>query len=219
MDDVYGCGPPEKVKEIMADVVSEVIMKWEVREPGSTFSHLKKVRTLSTDGKMFIQPDPKHIDTAIKLLGLESSKPAPTPGVSGGSKTLEGAALDESDAKVYRSYTGLLMYVAPERPDAQYCIRELTKALREPTSKDMQAVRPRALELRSEGGAAVPRRRSIPTRIGHRTSARGRAQRAGPSSSEATCCTATAEVLVDVGHGGSRRERCTVMSPQDAGDA
>ena len=140
MDDVYGCGPPDKVREIMTDVVSEVIMKWELHEPGSTFSHLKKVRTLSTDGRMFIQPDPKHIGTAIKLLGLESSKPAPTPGVSGGSSASEGNPLREDEAKIYRSCTGLLMYVAPERPDAQYCIRELTKALKDPTTKDMQAL-------------------------------------------------------------------------------
>ena len=140
MDDVYGCGPPEKVKEIMTSVVSEVIMKWEMHEKGTTFSHLKKVRTLSPDGRMFIQPDPKHIDTVVKLLGLGESKPAPTPGVSGGSSVAEGSPLEEAEAKIYRSCTGILMYVAPERPDAQYCIRELTKAMKEPTTKDKQSL-------------------------------------------------------------------------------
>ena len=66
-----------------------------VREfKGSTFAHLKKVRTLSSDGRMFTQPDPKHIDMVVKLLGLGEGKPAPYAWDFRGSSIGDGSPLD-----------------------------------------------------------------------------------------------------------------------------
>jgi len=45
--------------------------------------------------------------------------------------------LSEMDARKFRTATGILMYMAPDRPDCQQAIRNLTKSLKEPTGVDM----------------------------------------------------------------------------------
>ena len=141
MDDIYGCGPRKKVEKFLKELQKRVVMKAEIHEKGSEFTHLKRVRKLDKSGNMFIMPNPQHIKQAAEILGLESSKAAPTPAVAGGTtSTKEERPLDEEESKVYKTATGILMYVSPDRPDAQYAIRELTKDLKNPTSLSMQAL-------------------------------------------------------------------------------
>ena len=62
MDDIYGCGPKEKVEAFLAELHKEILMKSEIHEAGGEeFSHLKKKRTYKEDGSMLIQADSKHI--------------------------------------------------------------------------------------------------------------------------------------------------------------
>ena len=140
MDDIYGCGPEDKVKEFLEALQKDVKMKGEIHRRGDTFKHLKRVRTYAADGRVIIQPDPKHIEQAVNILGLQHAKPAATPAVAGGSQVDEGRKLDEAEAKTFRTVTGILMYISPHRPDAQFAIRELTKSLKEPTRRDISSV-------------------------------------------------------------------------------
>ena len=86
---------------------------------GAEFAHLKRLRQLNQDGSARVRANPKHIESAAKILGIETSKSAPTLAVAGGSQSKNDKDL------------GSLMYVAPDRPDCQYAIRELAKDLRE----------------------------------------------------------------------------------------
>ena len=52
----------------------------------------------------------------------------------------EGRALNDEEQKVFQSATGTLMYISPDRPDCQFSIRELQKATKNPTYKDMMAL-------------------------------------------------------------------------------
>ena len=140
MDDIYGCGPEAHVLQFKKQIEAEVIIKVDIHKPGSKFSHLKRVRHYAEDGRMFIQPDPKHIDAVVKMLGLRDCRHAATPGVPGGSQVEEGRALDEAEKKLFQSATGVLMYISPDRPDCQFSIRELQKASKAPTFKDMTAL-------------------------------------------------------------------------------
>ena len=67
----------------------------------------------------------QHIELAINIMGLAGCKPAPSPGVAGGSQGEDGRALDEVEARRCRSVTGVLDHLHhPQRHDAQFCIRE-----------------------------------------------------------------------------------------------
>ena len=85
MDDIYGCGPKEKVESFLAELHKEILMKSEIHKAGGEeFSHLKKKRTYKEDGSMLIQADSKHIKEVQKILGMEEAKGCPTPAVAGG---------------------------------------------------------------------------------------------------------------------------------------
>jgi hypothetical protein len=76
-----------------------------------------------------------------KILGLEGALGAPTPAVAGGSSFAHAEEkLCEEDSAKFRTAVCTMMYVAPDRPDCQFGIRELTKAVKEPTVGDMQAL-------------------------------------------------------------------------------
>ena len=142
MDDIYGCGPPEAVKEFLAMLHKKIEMKSEIHAPGGKpFYHLKRKRTYAKDGSLFIQSDAKHLKSVKKLLHMEGSKGAVTPAVAGGSNFAHGEVkLNDGDTKKYKTAVGTLMYMAPDRPDCQFAIRELTKNLKEPKVMDMQAL-------------------------------------------------------------------------------
>ena len=79
MDDIYGCGPLEQVKAFKERIEAQVIIKVDIHPPGSQFSHLKRVRHYSQDGRMFVRPDPKHVDAVVKMLRLADCKPVKHP--------------------------------------------------------------------------------------------------------------------------------------------
>ena len=49
MDDIYECGPKEKVEAFLTELHKEILMKCEIHEPGGEFFHLKKKRTYRED--------------------------------------------------------------------------------------------------------------------------------------------------------------------------
>ena len=133
MDDMYGCGPKKEIENFLEAVHKKVKMKSEIHERGSSWTHLKRRRTLSKEGEMFIQADEKHLEAVMELLMIHGCKEANTPGCQGGTTSQRQDKLIESDAKKFRTATGILMYMAPDRPDCQQAIRNLTKSLKEPS--------------------------------------------------------------------------------------
>lgn len=142
MDDIYGCGPPKAVKKFLEELHKEIEMKSEIHMPGGEpYYHLKRKRIYGRDGSLFIQSDAKHLNSIKKLLHLQGAKGAVTPAVAGGSNYAHGEEkLKDEDCKKFKTAVGTLMYVAPDRPDCQFAIRELTKSLKEPKVMDMQAL-------------------------------------------------------------------------------
>ena len=142
MDDIYGCGPEKAVRQFLEELHKEINMKSEVHLPGcGEFFHLKRRRIFQKDGSLFIQSDSKHLAKVQKILELEGEKGAPTPAVAGGSSFVHAEEkLKDEDAARYKTAVGTVMYMAPDRPDCQFAIRELTKGLKDPTVGDMQAL-------------------------------------------------------------------------------
>eukprot|EP00434_Breviolum_minutum_P036168 symbB.v1.2.032038.t1/scaffold3793.1/size50245/2 len=136
MDDMYGCGPRGEIEEFLKAVHKKVKMKSQVHDKDSTWTHLKRKRVLNKNGDMFIQADEKHLEAVMELLMIKGCKEAQTPGCSGGTTSQRTDKLSEMDARKFRTATGILMYMAPDRPDCQQAIRNLTKSLKEPTGAE-----------------------------------------------------------------------------------
>ncbi len=73
--------------------------------------------------------------------GSFTMRPLIFPAVAGGSTSdMLDQEVGEEEAGRFKSAVGALMYTSPERPDAQYAIRELTKFLKKPTVGSMHAL-------------------------------------------------------------------------------
>ena len=83
------------------------------------YEHLKRFRQRE-NGHTLLWPNPKHLDYAVKLLGLEQAKPAPTPGVHGHRKLLYTTpVLNESETWKFRSALGAVHYYVLDLPHGQ----------------------------------------------------------------------------------------------------
>ena len=79
----------------------------------------------------------EYIDTMLDDFGLKDCKGAITPGTSG-RKTTDGVSqLDSQGATNYRKGVGKLMWITPIRADIYFAVKELSRALREPTEDDL----------------------------------------------------------------------------------
>ena len=76
----------------------------------------------------------KYIDGVRKLLGMEGCNSAPTPVVKEhkADQSEDLLALDDDEAQKLRSAVGTLLYVAPDKMEAQWSIGELASDMKTP---------------------------------------------------------------------------------------
>ena len=89
------------------------------------------------------EPDQRHAEIIIKTLGLESSKPVKTPGEEENKKEMEENAqeLDRNMSSEYRGMTARANYLAQDRIDIQYAVKELSRAMAAPTVGDWKKLK------------------------------------------------------------------------------
>ena len=114
--------------------------KLEIEGPfnktGDEFSYLKRKYQLSEDG-IIVRPDSKHVEELVKLCET-SGKPRKTPCRSDVTEVDVSEQLDGESITHYRSIVGKLMYIAGERPDAQFGIHCLAKFMKSPTTQSLK---------------------------------------------------------------------------------
>ncbi|OLQ03440.1 Retrovirus-related Pol polyprotein from transposon TNT 1-94 [Symbiodinium microadriaticum] len=139
MDDFHGTGPEKESIEFLEALSLKMVMKYKIHRVGDSYEHLRRLRTISHQG-MFVQPNPKYLQSMLKALGLDQANPAPTPETATKAQE-EDQFLDQHMAKVFRSCVGKALYLSFDRPDIQHAVRELTKEMKEPTAAGMNALR------------------------------------------------------------------------------
>ena len=88
--------------------------------------------TWTSQGLMY-EADPKHAKLAVEAMGLLDAKGVSTPGVVEGVEE-DAERLSIEDASSYRQITARLNYLAPDRPDIQYSVKEVCKSMSNPTT-------------------------------------------------------------------------------------
>ena len=88
----------------------------------------------------------KYLESLTQVLQLDSAFPKklPCPADAGRSFQLKPNGekqLTPEDHHLYRKGVGILLYMAPERPDLKYTLKKLSTKLAQPTEADMELLR------------------------------------------------------------------------------
>ena len=95
----------------------------------------------------------KYIEKLVQLVGLQDKKARATPELAvadGSTKELVGARRSN-----YATAVGILLYISPDRPDAQHCIRELASHLVRPAESQYRQLEHLTCYLKGTAECAV----------------------------------------------------------------
>ena len=110
-----------------------------IERPGDELTFLKCLHVLQADGRLTVQTHQKHILQFCALLGLNvKSQNKKNPCHADVDHEDSSPELSPSAATVFRTCTGILMYLASDVPHAQYTIRYLSTYSSRPTEKACQ---------------------------------------------------------------------------------
>ena len=87
------------------------------------------------------EADPRHAEIIIRELGLLGSKGVSTPGVKHSGVLEEGEPLSRQDSTKFRALVARANYLAQDRVDIQFAVKELTRRMSAPDSEDLVALK------------------------------------------------------------------------------
>ena len=134
-DDIWVTAKREDMVSIQALMTKQLVIKWteEITEK-SWVRYLGRAWRRTPFGYAVGLPT-HHVDVTLALARLEHAKGAPTPSVTTRSPD-EGAPLGTQQHARYRALVGRLMWLMGSRPDLCYTVKELARAVSEPTAID-----------------------------------------------------------------------------------
>ena len=140
VDDVFIVGREDKVRELIQHFKEE--KRWNVEEKGpfrqgDKFFYLKRQFNLGMR-HCDIRCDRKQYDSFEKEVDVYSRFYRKTPFDANFTKKDDSAELEGAEITKYRSIVGRLMYMAGERPDAQYAIQCLARHMSKPTKNALK---------------------------------------------------------------------------------
>ena len=140
-DDFISDGVPESLDKLDTVLKENFMVKVEPRVgPGGASAGKYLNRTLSWDSNGFKwEPDEKHARAIVEELGLMGAKAAPTPGTSATGATMTDALdeLTKEEAALFRSVAGRAQYLAMDRKDIQYSVKEIMQHMSNPNKLGM----------------------------------------------------------------------------------
>ena len=98
----------------------------------------------ATDDGWEYECDQRHVEIILEQLELKDAKPLGTPGVEDGTSTGEEAdeqPLQGEMASLYRASSARANYVAQDRSDIQYAVKELCRRMSAPTVGDLKKLK------------------------------------------------------------------------------
>ena len=88
------------------------------------------------------EPDARHSEIIVRELGLSSGRSVGTPGVKSKLETLrEGDTLDAAESTQYRALVARANYIAQDRAEIQFAVKELARGMSAPTVEHWAALK------------------------------------------------------------------------------
>ena len=99
---------------------------------------LNRIVTWDQVNGITYEADPRHVEIILDQLNLQDAKPVTTPGTreEGRTQTDHQQPLEDTYTSKYRALVARFNYLAPDRPDIAYTVKELAKGMASPTWGD-----------------------------------------------------------------------------------
>ena len=141
-DDYVSTGMPNQLDWMKNKLEQKYQVKTQLLGPGE--HHQKEIkifnRIVQWDGVQGIlyEADPRHVELIIKDLQFGDAKIVVTPGTKEEGRTQEDSEqeLGEQEATKYRAIVARCNYLAPDRPDIGFAVKELARQMSKPTKGD-----------------------------------------------------------------------------------
>ena len=137
-DDFTSCGPQSAIEWFKAKISERYESKHDILGPGATHQKsirvLNRVLTWTPDGIQY-EADQRHAELIVQQQNLGGAKAVSTPGeeVKPHEKEDNAEVLNQKDAHEYRGLAARANYLAMDRPDIQYAVKEICRSMAVPT--------------------------------------------------------------------------------------
>ena len=98
-------------------------------------SYLNRTLRWSASGIVYTH-DPKHAEAAQKEYGMTGAKSVSTPGAKAEEQDSDDKPLSDAESTSFRRAAATLNYLAQDRPDISYAVKECARAMSRPTCAD-----------------------------------------------------------------------------------
>ena len=138
MDDIHATATTKGLDDLERALKENFKMKHCTRHSAAQnndYEHLKRRRLRMKDGTLVV-PGTRYVADVVEILGLETANTATTPtNANDKEEPNDKDFLDEERTRLYRGCVGSLLYVAHDRCDLQYAVKELGRDLKAPTER------------------------------------------------------------------------------------
>ena len=142
VDDLLFVGEPSEVNKIFEEIQKHLLLRETgIAHPGKTISFLG--RKITHQGSHFdITLGESYVQNILEEAELTKCNPSPTPGSTTSKETVEDEELLDIDQhRLYRRLVGKLQWLSYTRPDMAYSIKELARAIQQPSIKDQKKLK------------------------------------------------------------------------------
>ena len=147
-DDFLSSGTDSSLDWMRTEMAKHLEIKTQrigPKTPERSLTFLGRVVSWESGGIRY-EADPRHHELVIAGLGLKNGKPAVTPGVSGqcdirDEKDDTNPLLKGVDATAYRAISARLNFLAQDRADLQYSVKEASRWMSAPRTQDWEVLR------------------------------------------------------------------------------
>ena len=139
-DDFVSIGREEDLKWLSTILEGKFEISTDIIGPEK--NDKKEIKVLNRiiayeEGGITYEPDPRHAELIIKQLGLEKSNSVITPSTKDDEYVKdEDKELDEEGSHMYKSIVARCNYLAIDRSDIQYAVKECCRGMSKPTNRD-----------------------------------------------------------------------------------
>ena len=158
-------------KRILKNCLKSKGLKLKVEGPldekEGSIGFLKRSFKSTHEGDVEITMNSKYIEGLVEVLKLEGAYPKRLPCPSDNGRSFQAKKegmnpLSAEDHHTYRKGVGILLYLAPERPDIMYVLKKLSTKLAAPVEADMEMLRYVGKYLKGTPDLALIHKRSYP---------------------------------------------------------
>ena len=149
VDDMELYATKQEFKELV-EFLKSIGLKIKVEGPmdeyEGTMSFLKRNFKTTGDGDVEINMNNKYVEGLVEVLQLEGAYPKKLPCPANNGRAFQAKKngmdpLSAEDHHIFRKGVGILLYLAPERPDIMYVLKKLSTKLASPVESDMELLR------------------------------------------------------------------------------